>query len=260
MFSMRYLLCGVALMGLAGCEPSIPDSAAGVGFGSYSEFQKQQAQRDAALAGEALPAPLAVSEETLEPSRTGVSGTVPTTGAPLSATGTTAANQSESEAERIAAATAAALNSGEKPVEASPSNPAPVQMNHPGISSENDFNAVSAERSIESDAARLAQNRAQYEVVQPTAVPTRSGSGGPNIVEYALSTDNPMGRQLYKRSPLSTASRAARNCAAYASPDLAQADFLKRGGPNRDRKGLDPDGDGYACSWDPRPFRKASGG
>ena len=258
---MRYLLCGVALMGLAGCEPSIPDSGAGVGFGSYSEFQKQQAQRDAALAGEALPAPLAVSEESLEPSRTGVSGTVPSaSGAPLSATGTTAANQPESEAERIAAATAAALNSGEKPVEASPANPAPVQMNHPGISSENDFNAVSAERSIESDAARLAQNRAQYEVVQPTAVPTRSGSGGPNIVEYALSTDNPMGRQLYTRSPLNTQARAARNCAAYASPDLAQADFLKRGGPTRDRKGLDPDGDGYACSWDPRPFRKASGG
>jgi hypothetical protein len=204
---------------------------------------------------------LAVSEEALEPSRTGVSGSVPTTsGAPLSATRADAANQPESEAERIAAATAAALNSGEKPLDASPSNPKPVQMNHPGISSENDFNAVSAERSIESDAERLAQNRAQYEVVQPTAVPTRSGARGPNIVEFALSTDNPMGQQIYTRSPLSTPARAARNCAAYASPDLAQADFLKRGGPRRDRKGLDPDGDGYACSWDPRPFRKASGG
>ncbi len=257
---MRYILCGVALLGLAGCEPSIPDSGAGVGFGNYTDFQKQQAQRDAALEGEALPAPMAVSEETLEPSRSGVSGTVPTTGAPISATRPVAANQPETEAERIAEATAAALNSGDKPLDASPSNPAPVQMNHPGISSENDFDAVSAERSIERDAERLAQNRAQYEVVQPTAVPTRSGSAGPNIVEYALSTDNPMGRQLYPRSPLSTATRAARNCAAYASPDLAQADFLKRGGPKRDRKGLDPDGDGYACSWDPRPFRKASGG
>lgn len=260
MIAMRYLLCSVALLGLAACEPSMPDSGAGVGFGSYSDFQRQQAQRDAALAGEALPAPLAVSEETLEPSRTGVSGTVPTAGAPISATRPGAANQPETEAERIAAATAAALNSGQKPVDASPSNPAPLQMNSPGISSENDFNAVSAKRSIEGDAERLAQNRAQYEVVQPTAVPTRSGTSEPNIVQYALGTDNPMGRKLYTRSPLSTAARAARNCAEYASPDLAQADFLKRGGPERDRKGLDPDGDGYACAWDPRPFRKASGG
>lgn len=251
---MRYLLCGVALMGLAACEPTIPDSAAGVGFGDYSDFQRQQAQRDAALAGEALPAPLAVSEETLEPSRTGVSGTVPAGTQPLSAT------SDDDDAEGIAAATAAALNSGEKPVDASPSNPAPQAVNPPGISSENDFDAVSAKRTIEGDAERLAQNRAQYEVVQPTAVPTRTGSGGPNIVEYALSTDNPMGNPLYKRSALSSEARAARNCAAYASPDLAQADFLQRGGPKRDRKGLDPDGDGYACKWDPRPFRKASGG
>ena len=31
--------------------------------------------------------------------------------------------------------------------------------------------------------------------------------------------------------------------------------FLEAGGPKRDRKGLDPDGDGFACAWDPRPFR-----
>mgnify|MGYP000454045377 CR=1 FL=1 len=48
-------------------------------------------------------------------------------------------------------------------------------------------------------------------------------------------------------------------CAKYASADLAQEDFLQRGGPERDRKGLDPDGDGYACNWDPTPFRAAAG-
>ena len=42
--------------------------------------------------------------------------------------------------------------------------------------------------------------------------------------------------------------------------DLAQIEFLERGGPARDRLGLDPDGDGYACAWDPTPFRKASQG
>ncbi len=48
-----------------------------------------------------------------------------------------------------------------------------------------------------------------------------------------------------------------RNCAKYGSPDLAQMAFLSKGGPKRDRMGLDPDGDGYACSWDPAPFRQA---
>jgi len=245
---MRYLLCGVALVGLAACDPAVPDSGSGVGFGDYATYQQTQAQRDAALEGEALPAPLAVSEEQLAPSRSGVSGTVP------------AAAQPTDEAERIAAETAAALNSGQTPVQASPSNPEPVKTDHPGISSENDFGSVSAERTIESDAERLARNRAQYQIVEPTKVPTRSGGQGPNIVEYALKTSNPVGTQLYKRSSLSTQARADRNCAKYPSPDMAQTEFLSRGGPSRDRSGLDPDGDGYACDWDPRPFRKAAGG
>jgi hypothetical protein len=32
---------------------------------------------------------------------------------------------------------------------------------------------------------------------------------------------------------------------------------LANGGPERDKEGLDPDGDGFACGWDPRPFRSA---
>ena len=252
---MRYLLCGVAFLGVAACDPTLPDSAAGVGFGNYADYSKSQAQREAALNGQALPAPLAVSEEQLETSRTGVSGSVP--GTPTaSPTGGALPN----EAEQIAAETAAALNSGVAPVQASPANPEPVPMDHPGLSSENDFKAVSSERSIESDAQRLARNSAQYEVVQPTAVPTRAAGTGPNIVEYALKTNNPIGTQIYTRSPLSTLARAERNCGKYPSPDMAQLEFLGRGGPQRDRLGLDPDGDGYACGWDPRPFRKASGG
>lgn len=244
---MRYLLCGAAFLGLVACEPSVPDS--GVGFGNYSDYRKQQEEREAALRANPLPAPMAVSEEQLDPSRSGVSGTAPV------------AAQTEDEAERIAAETAAALNSGQAPVQASPANPAPVQTNHPGISSENDFQAVSEERSIDADAERLAQIRAQYEVVQPTAVPTRTGGDGASIVEYALRTSNPVGTAVYKRNSLiNTQARADRNCLKYPSPDMAQTEFLKRGGPERDRLGLDPDGDGFACSWDPRPFRKAAGG
>lgn len=82
----------------------------------------------------------------------------------------------------------------------------------------------------------------------------RPGSSGPNIVDYALATTNPKGTQLYKRSGFSVSSAAAK-CAGYASPDLAQEAFLAKGGPEKDRLGLDPDGDGYACAWDPSPFR-----
>jgi hypothetical protein len=42
------------------------------------------------------------------------------------------------------------------------------------------------------------------------------------------------------------------------SDDLAQEAFLSEGGPERDRLGVDPDGDGFACRWDPTPFRRAA--
>lgn len=130
-------------------------------------------------------------------------------------------------------------------------------VNNPGISDEQSFEAVSARETIESDAERLARQRAQYQVIQPTAVPERSGDTGPNIVAFALSTTHAVGTPVYPRSGGGNPSTTARNCASYASPDLAQQDFLARGGPERDRRRLDPDGDGFACNWDPTPFRLA---
>jgi hypothetical protein len=125
------------------------------------------------------------------------------------------------------------------------------------ISDEQDFQAVSARETIASDAARLAEVRAQYEVVEPGALPERETASEPSIVEFALATTNPVGRQIYRRSGFLADRRFAKNCAEYASPDQAQEEFLRRGGPERDSKGLDPDGDGYACYWDPEPFRTA---
>lgn len=125
-----------------------------------------------------------------------------------------------------------------------------------GISDEQDFNAVASRESIESDAQRIAQNRAEYVIVQPKDLPQRPGDTGPNIVEFALATKHAPGVQLYKRGGLSIRDPNAA-CGKYASPDQAQQDFLAKGGPERDRMGVDPDGDGFACSWDPRPFRTA---
>ncbi|MCB1335154.1 MAG: hypothetical protein KDK26_16275 [Roseivivax sp.] len=220
----RVLMGCAALIALAACEPQVPDSGAGVGFNDYDSYQAQQ-QREAA---QAMPGAQAVTEVPLEP------------------------------ADSQAAAVAAAQNSGVAPLEASPGNPAPqVVTNAAGISEENDFAAVSGERSIQEDAALIAQNRANYQQVQPTDLPSRSGPSEPNVVEYALQTTHAVGTELYKRSAFSTQGRFERNCAKYLTPELAQEDFLAAGGPERDRYGLDPDGDGFACAFDPAPFRLA---
>lgn len=95
-----------------------------------------------------------------------------------------------------------------------------------------------------------------YEIVPPKPLPDRPASSGPSVVGFALATSHPVGQQVYARQSPS-AERAARACARYASPDLAQAAFLRAGGPDSDAQGLDPDGDGYACGWNPVPFRQA---
>ena len=173
---------------------------------------------------------------------------------PLSAQGTVGAGAPTGDASDIADQTAVALanTSGRATLAESTAG-----SNNTGISDEQDFEAVSNRRSIDADAARIEQNQQAYEVVTPTAVPQRGSNGQPNIVQYALDTSNPVGTQLYSRAGFNLLAKAQRNCAQYASPDQAQIEFLSIGGPQRDRKGLDPDGDGYACGWDPSPFRSA---
>ena len=204
---------------LAACGPSVPDSGAqGPGFGTYQDFNTYRADRDAELNGASTP-----------PTQGGTPNTTVATsgaaGAPPSTTGAGA-------------------------------DTPPADPNNPGISDEQDFDAVANRQTIESDAERLRERRENYQVIQPTAVPTRNGSGsGPNIVAYAVSTSNPVGVKQYRRSLVGGAARAERNCAKYSTADLAQEAFLRSGGPERDKLGVDPDGDGFACSWDPAPFR-----
>ncbi len=160
----------------------------------------------------------------------------------------------EAELQGAAATAATPAATPEATPKTTPARPANRSV---AISDEQDFSAVAARETIQSDKERLAAQRRQYKVIEPTALPTRTGSNGPNIVDYALSTTNAAGMPIYKRTKLFAQSRFNRNCAKYASPDLAQSDFLRLGGPKSDRKGLDPDGDGFACAWDPQPFRNA---
>ncbi|MFC7703824.1 hypothetical protein ACFQXB_06420 [Plastorhodobacter daqingensis] len=127
----------------------------------------------------------------------------------------------------------------------------------PRISDEQDFEAVAARESIESDRERLERQRAQYVFIEPTSVPERTGNEGPNIISYALNTRNNPGDQVYRRMNPLRFSQWERNCSRFATQDQAQLEFLRRGGPDRDPGNLDPDGDGFACWWDPRPFRAA---
>ena len=131
------------------------------------------------------------------------------------------------------------------------------ETTRPGVSDEQSFQAVSARETIASDRERLARQRAQYQVIEVDSVPAPSEHGGPNIVAYALSVTHAPGTEVYRRINPLRWSRWENACLQYRNQDAAQSAFLADGGPERDRNNLDPDGDGYACWWDPTPLRQA---
>ena len=234
----QLVLIGIAAMALAACQDPVPASNSGPEFSDFAAWER--AQREAALTGTPIQsAPLAPSAPT--------TAAAAPAAAPVYSGGITPESSSDGQTIFIR----------EGGIEASPSNAAPVLYNHPGLSDEQSFAAVSSRETIESDAQRRAALASQYQVVQPTDLPTR-GSTGPNIIAYALNAPNSLGQEWYSRFIYSGQGRYERNCAKYASADEAQSDFLSRGGPERDPKGIDPDGDGFACDWNPAPFIQAA--
>jgi len=95
------------------------------------------------------------------------------------------------------------------------------------------------------------------ELVQVASVPTGAASG-PNVMAYALQTRHNVGTEMYRRNNPLRWARWERACLQYPSQDLAQEAFLAAGGPERDPNHLDPDGDGFACWWDPQVYRRAA--
>ena len=251
--TIRLIMMASALSALAACQPALPESGAGapgqgVGFDTSASARAQ------------LDAPLTVQSQTL-PSSNQQNQTVQAATSEAAQVAATVSAQTNSVADDTLAAlgtsgSGTSVESGRQVVNASPSNPAPVAVDNAGISDENDFGAVSGRQSIESDKARIAANRAQYAIVQPTALPSRAGGSQPNVVAYALETKHPLGTQVHRRRGFATAAKTQRNCAVYNSADDAQLEFLTRGGPVKDRLALDPDGDGYACGWNPAKYRK----
>ncbi len=123
------------------------------------------------------------------------------------------------------------------------------------LSDEQDFDAVAGRETIESDSLRRLYQQMEFVAFQPTDLPERQGSA--NVAEYALSVPHEVGTRVFPRQRfLFSRSRFDRRCAAYADGHAAQVAFLDAGGPARDRLGLDPDGDGFACGWSPVPYRR----
>lgn len=239
-----------ALM-LAACTPSTQSTGPGVGFQDYNSYVRGAAPDPAAGMG-AGPVVVPPPSGTFDPAAAAAAidrsqgvAPAPMATAPVVAPTPTATPLPTDSGDRARGGAPAGIKEESGEV-----------ASHTGISDEQDFNAVSSRETIESDKERIAKNRAEYVVVQPKDLPQRPGDTGPNIVEFALATKHAPGVQMYKRSGLGVRS-ADSACAKYSSPDQAQQDFLAKGGPDRDRMGVDPDGDGFACSWDPRPFRTA---
>lgn len=241
---MRKLAVVMVALAVQGCSSEVPLSNSG--YQSRADAQLEQRLRDNALRGTGTGPGISYSPVISTESRPAAITTQPI-GTPI-ATATPTATAAGVDADRSAG------------VQASPSNAVPVLVGNNGaaLSDEQSFDAVTSRETIESDAERRAQQAAAYQVVQPGALPTRGADTGPNIVDFALSTTNRVGQKIYSRF-LGSQGRMQRACAGYPSADAAQRAFLAAGGPRRDRKGMDPDGDGFACAWDPSPYRAAAG-
>ncbi|MFD2173541.1 hypothetical protein [Rhodobacter lacus] len=218
----KVLVFALPVLALAACDPPVPNSAAGVGFGDYQSYLHQ---REAELRGGSA-APAAATPAAAPGGNYGVSGYGAT---PVqSAAGQAAAAQAGDGS--IGAETLAALRATAPAGETNPALAAPA----PGA----------------------AGVGAPLDAMAPAAGAAVTGGAGPNLAAYALSATNAPGQQVYKRGGIKL-TNSARACGKFVSPDLAQMEFLRRGGPERDPGNLDPDGDGFACGWDPRPFQAA---
>ena len=244
---MRAVFLVLTAAALAACAPEVPDS--GVGFGDYASYLREREralQRGQPIVPPSDPAPAAGGFSTDR-----IGAAIDRAGAPAPAPAVGGLAPAPGQGALIGGSLPADRPRGNAPATIRPEQ---GEVRRAGISDEQDFAAVSARESIESDAERIARARAQYQVVQPGALPERTGAAGPNIVAFALATSHAPGTPMYRRSAFGTRDPMA-NCGRYTSADLAQEAFLAAGGPERDPQRLDPDGDGFVCGWDPRPFR-----
>jgi len=227
---MRKSFLILPVLALAACEPAVPNSGAGVGFGDYQDYL---AQREAQLQGQKTP-PLLASGTGYGQTAAATTTTVPTTTGPGYG----------------AAGYGAPLNATSLSTAPVASSTVPAASGNGSIGSD----AMAALRAT-APAGSAVTTAPATPMAMPTA-PVVNGAAGPNLAAYALSATNAPGQSVWSRGGIKFVS-SEKACAKYVSPDLAQMAFLERGGPQKDSGNLDPDGDGFACGWDPRPFQAA---
>lgn len=278
----------LALLGLAACSTG-PESYAsmtqtGVGFGDYQQYlrQRETARQSAVpysvppeaqqriLPPGAMPAqapstldavpvrarpvpppvPAATPTPAVTPMRTVAVAPIatqplaPAGAPPMAAPMRTAAAQPAPQP----AATVAFAGTAAGTVETAPRS---------SIRDQNVFHGGASQR-VAPGSVGGARGPAPAEIVTVTSVPPPSESGGPNLIAYALGATGAVGTETYRRLNPLRWSRWQDACLRYRNQDAAQLAFLSNGGPQRDPDNLDPDGDGYACWWDPRPIRQAA--
>ena len=236
------LVAALALLG-ACADQSVPTTysamSSGVGFGDYQQHlrAREAAQRSRV--------PYSIPPET--PAPAGAADPSEPLPLPAAAHAEPSSGQIGTSPLAIPAATGADRDTGTD--QATETAAFPAEAERPEEVS--DTAAVQSDTTFGTPPA----SARQAEIVTVGAVPSGQSSG-PNVMAYALNTRHSVGTEMYtRRNPLRW-SRWERNCLQFASQDQAQEAFLEAGGPERDPMHLDPNGDGFACWWDPEPLRR----
>jgi hypothetical protein len=221
----RAIAAAVVLTALAGCAAAPPnDVAQGVGFGDYEAYQARRAALNAAPA-----LPPRTAQTALPPADVAAEPFAPRPAEPLGGVAWAPVGTSTGGTDVASLASAAIAEAERESVGPT------ATMADPG-------------------APGLPPVTASGDNFRAPPLPEGMAVLGANVVAFALSTDHAVGERVWGRFPLRLGRPEVR-CGDFRTTDLAQDWFLTNEGPERDRAGLDPDGDGFACNWDPERYR-----
>jgi hypothetical protein len=254
---MRFsiMVAGAALIGLSGCTGAGSGPASmntGVGFGSYQDYLRARenelgsaAMRRAPYSippeRSALPPPPVIAARPMEPAP----AMQRTQQMPAAVTAQPLPAPAQPMPAVVGAPLAAPITTAAAPLE---------PQSRQEVSNQQDFLAVLNRQ------AQGAQGSAPVATIQTapvTGIPDPDVQAGPNIMAYALAFDHPVGAERFRRMNPLRWRQWENACLQFRTQEDAQRAFLSAGGPERDPGNLDPDGDGYACWWDPAPYRRA---
>jgi hypothetical protein len=152
----------------------------------------------------------------------------------------------------VASASVQPLQPVQTPLASQSAQTVPAQLPTSDGITDNSFDTVVQNQTIETDAERLAAQAQRTVVLEAAPLPQTNTSV--NLAAFARSTTHKIGERIYDR-PNRSRSSANRACRTYGNPDEAQRAFLAAGGPQEDPAKIDPDGDGFVCGWSPIAFR-----